>query len=162
MSFSIIGLTETWLDNSNHLSYIEGYISIHNPRCEKVGGGVGIHLSKHLEFKNRGDLAFISDCAESLFIEVNRAKEKNIVVGVIYRPSDKSLNEFISELHQLLSHISKEDKIICLLADWNIHLLSYARHHPSASGEFLKLMFLECFPAYNATNWNNRTQSFTN
>ena len=76
MNFSIIVLTETWLDNSNHLSDIEGYSFIHNLRCERVRGGVGLYLSKHLEFKNRSDLAFISDCAESLFTEVNMDRKK--------------------------------------------------------------------------------------
>ena len=76
LNFSIIGLTETWLDNSIHLSDIEGYNFIHNPRCERVGGGVGIYLSKHLEFKNRTDLAFISDCAESHYLLKSTERKK--------------------------------------------------------------------------------------
>ena len=38
------------------------------------------------------------ETAESMFVEVNRPKEKNLIVGVIYRPPKQSLQEFISDL----------------------------------------------------------------
>ena len=70
LNFSVIGITETWLDNSSHLSDIQGYSFIHNPRADRDGGGVGLYLAEHLKFKNRADLTFVIDCAESLFVEV--------------------------------------------------------------------------------------------
>lgn len=96
-----------------------------------------------MKFKNRTDLTFVNDCAESLFVEVIRPTKKNIVIGVICRPPDRNLNEFIGELDQLLSRISKENKLVYLLADWNINLLCHSNHH--ATGEFLELMYSKTF-----------------
>ena len=124
LDFSVIGITETWLDNS---------------RVHRDGGGVSFYLAEYLKLKNRMDLTFVNDCAESLFVEVIRQTEKKIVIGVIYRPPDRNLNEFIGELDQLLSRISKENKLVYLLADWNINLLCHSNHH--ATGEFLELMY---------------------
>ena len=42
----------------------------------RTGGGVGLYLVDCLEFKHRADLVFSEDCAESLFVEINRMKEK--------------------------------------------------------------------------------------
>ena len=55
---------------------VQGYSFIHNPRVDRDGGGVGLYLAEHLKFKNRTDLTFVNDCAESLFVEVIRPTEK--------------------------------------------------------------------------------------
>ena len=38
------------------------------------------------------------ECAESLFVEINRPKEKNIIVGVVYRPPNQNLQDFMNSL----------------------------------------------------------------
>ena len=70
-------------------------------------------------------------------------RKKNIVISAIYRLPDRNLNEFIGELDQLLSRISKENKLVYLLSDWNINLLCHLNHH--ATGEFLELMYSKTF-----------------
>ena len=112
LNFSVIGITETWLDDISHSSDIPGFNFIHNHRVDRVGGGVGLYLADHLNFKQRADLAFSDGCAESLFVEINRTKEINIVIGVIYRPPDWKLRDFISELDQLVNVISRENKCV--------------------------------------------------
>ena len=59
-------------------------------------------------------MALSSDCAESLFLEINRTKEKNII-RVIYRPPNKNLRDFILELDQLVDGTSKENKPVALI-----------------------------------------------
>ena len=72
---------------------------MHKPRVNRIGGGVGLYIGEHLNYKERHDLAFPEEkSAESLFVEINRTKEKNIIVGIIYRPPDSKLNEFLSDL----------------------------------------------------------------
>ena len=84
LRFSFIGITETWLQDSSHNSNIPGYRFIHKNRTNTSGGGVGLYLADSLEFKWRSDISFSSDeNAEALFVEVNRVKEKNLIVGVI-------------------------------------------------------------------------------
>ena len=127
VKFSDIGITETWHNDSSHTSDISGYNFIHRHRVDRSGGGVGIYLLDHLDFKHRADLAFPSDCAKSLFIEINRTKENNILIGVVYRP-DKNLPQFIIELDQLVDRIWKENKPVFLLGDWNVNLMSHSHH----------------------------------
>ena len=85
VKFPIIGISETWLDDCYHCSDIAGYNFLHKPRVNLIGGGVGLYIGEHLNYKERHDLSFPEDkSAESLFVEINRIKEKNIIVGIIY------------------------------------------------------------------------------
>ena len=87
--FPIVGIAETWLDDCHHVSDIAGYNFLHKPRVNRVGGGVGLCIDEHLNYKERPDLAFpVDGRAESLFAEINRTKKKNEIVGIIYRPPD--------------------------------------------------------------------------
>ena len=85
VKFPIIGISETWLDDCYHFSDIAGYNFLHKPRVNRIGGGVGLYIGEHLNYKDLHDLAFPEDkSAESLSVEINRIKEKNIIVGIIY------------------------------------------------------------------------------
>ena len=138
LKFFVIGISETWLDDSSHSCEIRGFNFIHNHGVGRTGGGVGLYLADYLEFKHRADLVFSKDCAESLFVEINRTKGKNIVIGVIYRPPDCKLRDFILELAQLVSVISEENKTVFLMSDWNLNLMNHCCHQ--ATGEFLDLI----------------------
>ena len=116
VKFPIIGISETWLDDYYHFSDTAGYNFLHKPRVNRIGGGVGLYIGEHLNYKERHDLAFPEDkSAESLFVEINRTKEKNIIVGIIYRPPDSKLNEFLSDLDLVLGKISKENNLVFLM-----------------------------------------------
>ena len=100
-------------------------------------------ISLIIWFKHRVDLVFSKDCAESLFVENNRTMVKSIVIGVIYRPPDCKLRDFILELEELVSVISKENKTLFLMGDWNLNFMNLYCHQ--ATGEFLVLMFSRMF-----------------
>ena len=53
--------------------------------------------------------------AESLFIEIVKPQGKNIVAGVIYRPPNQNLDEFLTMTNELLSKISNENKVCYLI-----------------------------------------------
>jgi len=90
LRFSFIGITETWLRDSSHHTDISGYNFVHNPRKDRTGGGVGLYLADNFDFKCRPDLGFSwTECAECA-VEINRPKEKNIIVGVVYRPPNQN------------------------------------------------------------------------
>ena len=154
LGFSIIGISETWLKDSTHLCDIPGYNYIHEHRKGRTGGGVGLYLDKELEFKCRPDLCISNDSAESLFVEIIRKNEKNIIVGVIYRPPEQNVNDFCVELEQLLSDISKNNKFCALLGDWNLDLMKHGRHKLTA--EFLDIMYAKMFFSFDyASNKNH-------
>ena len=128
-TFSVIGITETWLQDSDHSCDIPGYNFIHNHRPDRSGGGVGLFIRDHLDFKERADLSIQGDSAETFFVEINRTNEKNMVIGVVYRPPDCRLGDFVSELDSLLSRLCKENKTVYLLGDWNVNLMNHLTSH---------------------------------
>ena len=79
-TFSVIGLTETWLNTENNNKYqIPQYKYIGKVRENKQGGGVGLYVNKAYHFKERDDLAInFDDVIESQFIEIT-AKPNNII-----------------------------------------------------------------------------------
>ena len=71
IKFSVIGISETWLNDSSHSVDISGFKFLHcKYRQNRTGGGVGLYISNDLEFKLREDLSLHNaDIAELLFIK---------------------------------------------------------------------------------------------
>ena len=141
LQFSVIGITETWLQNASHLVDINDFSFFHKHRLNRVGGGVGLYLSENYNSRIRGDLCFENEeIAESLFIEINHSIAKNIIVGVIYRPPNQDVTSFLTNYNKLLSKITKpENKTCYIMGDFNLDLLSFQQH--SLTGEFLEQMY---------------------
>ena len=73
---------------------------------------------------------------ESTFIEIINPRKSNIIVGVIYRHPPMDVTDFnCNYLNQLLENISKEQKSIFLLGDFDVNLLNYNEHNQT--NEFL-------------------------
>ena len=101
--FSIIELSETWLnpDNINE-SPLTDYHNIVKVRTNKQGGGVGLYVNRSLQFRERTDLALnVEDVIESHFIELT-TKPSNTLIGIIYRPPNNKLDLFKEYLCELL------------------------------------------------------------
>ena len=87
--FSLIGLTETWLDVDKEEFYdLNGYASVNRYRKDKKGGGVSLHILQGITFMLRNDLDYFDSEMETVFIEIDKSVYNtcsNIVIGVIYR-----------------------------------------------------------------------------
>ena len=87
------------------------------------------------DFKVRDDLSGSdADVMESLFIEIVRSNEKNIVDGVIYRLPNTNVDAFVSKHCELVEKLSRENKLCYLMGDFNLNLLNHGNH--LATGEF--------------------------
>ena len=125
---------------TKELNSLDGYQSIHYCRLIRSGGGVSLLIKNHIEFTMRNDLC-VSDTTESLFIEIDKdiiGKNKNVIVGVIYRPPDTNMKQFNESIEPLLTTIKSEGKIPYFMGDYNINLLN-AEHHPPTQ-EFADMM----------------------
>ena len=126
--FDILGLTETKLIKDKPPIYdtsIEGYDAFFT--CtESNKGGTAIYVNKKFDSKERKDL---SDCLnaprklESTFIELLIKGKKNIIIGCIYKHPLLDIDEFNTLFCQVLDKISRENKEVYLLGDFNIDLL---------------------------------------
>ena len=74
-------------------------------------------------------------------------KKSNIIVGTIYKHPSMDLTDFNSNyLNDLLEKVSKEQKSVFLIGDFNINLLNYNVHNPTS--EFLDSLTSNSFPPY--------------
>ena len=134
--FTAIGISETWLNDHNCDLYdIAGYNLIEVHRHTKKGGGVGIFLDNNIPYQIRSNLCLTDDVSECVFIEIDKEifkRDKNIIIGVIYRPPNSDLDAFNSSISLLLSELMQENKHCYIMGDYNINLLNYENHQLTA------------------------------
>ena len=129
--FSIIGITETRVFDSQlpENLKISNYSAFETPREGKCGGSL-LYVSKNMDTIHRPDLEklmYRSKLLETSFVEISREKQKNIVVGCIYRHHDLTIKDFIeSFIITLLTKIDSENKLVVLMGDFNINLMEFA------------------------------------
>ena len=123
-SFSLIGVTGTWLnDLTSDLVNISGYSFVSNHRISKIGGAVGLYLKNNLEYKLLPECNYSDpDLIESLFVEIKVPKGKNIVTGIIYRPPNQNTAAFIDKLNDILAIITKGNKQCYIMGDFNLDI----------------------------------------
>mgnify|MGYP002804047169 FL=1 len=114
LPFQIIGLTETWLNDTNDDSFkLDNYDFVNANRTSRNGGGVGIYITKDMNFKLRRDLNTNDEnIMESTFVEIITPNKKNIVIGVIYRPPNSKFDLFENEINQISSKIDKRIRYV--------------------------------------------------
>ena len=150
--FSFIGLTETWLDEYKHDLYdLPNYNCIHKFRegrrgvCVCVcggGGGGSLCLRNGIAYTNRNDLEYFDCEMESVFIEIDCTvfgTKSNIIIGVIYRMPDSSVDVFNERMCDILNVVTKEKKICYLVGDLNIDLLKHEEHRPTS--DFVDILY---------------------
>ncbi|XP_072180116.1 uncharacterized protein [Diadema setosum] len=136
---SVIGISETWINNlpSSFFS-IPGYTFHSNNRLDRKGGGVGFFVTNNLKVKILKDLNIMCDSLECIFIEIELSKQKNIVVGEVYKPPSSNFRDFLDAFSDLLLTPSLYQKNIFIMGDFNLNLLHYSENVHCQ--EFLDLM----------------------
>ena len=79
---------------------------------------------------------------ESVFIEIDKSvfqSSCNIIIGVVYRMTNSSVEVFNERLSDILNSVKKENKLFYLLGDLNIDLFKHDVHRPTS--EFLDTMY---------------------
>ena len=141
--FSLIGITETWLNASNFELYgLPGYSSINKYRQKRVGGGIALYIREGIQFEERTDISIFNDELELLCIEIDKScfdSVSNILIILVYRIPDSNLDLFQQHLTPYLETVVKEKKLCYLLGDLNIDLLKHEIHSPTSN--FLDLMY---------------------
>ena len=150
-TFSIIGLSETWLkltDIPANIYSLPGYYFESKNRHDRTGGGVAMYISTNVQYVVRHDLTRSTDSFESIFVEVDNYGSKNIIVGVIYKPPSVSFDNFCVNFQDALDIIAAENKSCLISGDFNINLLNV--DHNSQCQEFVDLIFNHsCIPLIN-------------
>ena len=86
-TFSIICFSETWLDETNStensLYELPNYMSKHQVRSDRRGGGVSIYVHKTFDLKVRSDLSINNKDIESISVEISSNKKRNSLVNIL-------------------------------------------------------------------------------
>ena len=147
----IIVVVETHLTKTNCASYTEselksiipGYEFYHRDRTTKKGGGVGIFVSQRISagVQILDQIQFHDEKFENLVMTLPNAiaskdanHKKDLIIAAIYRPPNYQSNEmFESELEKTLRIADKNKNKLVLIGDFNLDLLKYETHFPTAN-----------------------------
>lgn len=144
MDFTVVALSETWLNcNNYHCHSLPGYNMESNFRSDRIGGGVSLLVKESVDYVLREDLSVFQSNFESLFIEIGQEqgllKAKGIIIGVIYRPPGMNVDDFTLILSDILDKLKLESKLVYMCGDFNVNLLQSDTHLPTAS--FIDAMY---------------------
>ncbi len=143
-SFDFIGISELYQCCNDSRLCLPGYHEL-IARCRDDGprGGVGLFMKDTLNYKIREDISvFIPHIFESVFVEIINTKERNLIVGVIYRPNTEpraDLDIFSSNMEAIMDTINNELKHTMIMGDLNIDLLRFQTHRKT--NEYLDSIF---------------------
>ena len=123
----MICFSETWLDDtdSNSLYELPNYISKHQIRDDRKGGGVSFYIHNSLSFRVLPNLCINSTDIESLSIEISLNDERNTLVNVLYRPPSGKIEPFENVLSKLLSSVQNSNQNLHIAGDFNLNLLDH-------------------------------------
>ena len=126
-SFSVICFSETWLDDtdSNSLYELPNYISKHQIRDDRKGGGVSFYIHNSLSFRVLPNLCINSTDIEFLSIEISLNDQRNTLASVLYRPPSGKIEPFENFLSKLLSSVQNSNKNLHIAGDFNLNLLDH-------------------------------------
>ncbi|CAJ0940425.1 unnamed protein product [Ranitomeya imitator] len=87
-NFDIVGITETWLDESYDWAVnLQGYSLFRKDRKNRRGGGVCLYVKSCLKSTLREDISEGNEDVESIWVEIHGGKNGNkILIGVCYKP----------------------------------------------------------------------------
>ena len=137
-SFDCICLTETWYTNqTSELYTMTGYNKIDRIRTAQQGGGVSVLLKEGIQYKERCDLSCIDDDIECIFVEAILAKK--VIIGVIYRPPNRKIEDFNEKLKSIMDQIDVARLPCYLIGDTNINVINHSNHKETAN--YLEMMY---------------------
>lgn len=136
-----MAITETKLNNNNVSNIdLNNYHFFHTDSTT-MAGGAGLYISKDLQSVHRPDLKFSIPLVESCWSEILTDKRvPGIVVGCIYRHPSANLQEFTSNLENILKELNEKKYQIYILGDMNIDFLKYNEH--TNTEEYLDMLYL--------------------
>ena len=152
-NFDVIGISEHKILKDTHPAVninLEGYNEFIYEPTETTHGGTGFYIKNGVDYVKRDDLQINSPSNfESMFIELQFPKKKNLIVGCIYRhPSSiLSVHDFTNTyLDPILQKISSENKQCVLMGDFNINLLKADTN--GTVGDFYNMMSSNFFTPF--------------
>ena len=136
IKFSVIIITETWLDSCSLHYNLPGYKAFHTIRHSGRGGGVSIFIDQSIHSEGIQPISSIFLNCEISAVKLKLSNQIINIIGV-YRPPGGCLNDFNNEFFEMIESYCTRHK--CIIAgDFNVNLAS---DHPAES----ETVFIENF-----------------
>ena len=143
VNFDTIGITETWLNETNKYIYnLNGYNHVPLVRQDRIHGRVSLFISASISYRILNEISIVNKDIECIFIEIELNGDR-IHVGIIYRTPDADCRNFCDYLVNILESLKPHNQSCYIMGDYNIDLLKHSTHNPTS--EFLYLMFSNSF-----------------
>ena len=126
----ILLICETWKNKNGPTPVLEGYEFVSKNRTHKLGGGVGIFVSKKLRFKSRQDLEIECDTIEHCIIELQLRKQ-NVLICSGYRAPSQNPSKFLQDYEKLSNSMNSTQLSVIVGMDHNLDLLKQKTHNPT-------------------------------
>jgi len=118
----IIALSETRIKETSIIATLPCYSFI-NENSQTQAGGVGAYIKNNLKYLQRRDLQFKMHECENIRLEI-LGKRQKIIIGIVYRHNQYSIDEFSQSLSETITKIEKNNYADYVLGDININLLN--------------------------------------
>ena len=94
-------------------------------RSHSQNGGVGMYVKSNLSASPRKDLDCSNDDFETVWIEVDRKNEKNLLFCCVYRHPNSNVESLTFHLNDILLKVTQSNKLAFIMGDFNVNLLNY-------------------------------------
>ena len=97
-----------------------------------------MYIKDDIQFIRRRDIEFDFESVETCFIEILR-KQKNTIIGCIYRHPSNKFDIFHEVICQKLHYINKSGYEAYITGDFNVNLINYS--YNKATSDYLDMLF---------------------
>ena len=104
-------------------------------------------LAKSLNAFKRDDLSITDDEFETVWVQIFNTKNKNILCCCAYRHPSSNPVRFKEHLESTLSRLTRENKNIFLMGDFNVNLLNH--ENKPESNDFLQMLISSFLTFYS-------------
>ena len=120
--FDILGLSETWLDQSilDPELHLCGY-NLERKDRNSLGGGVACYINSNLIYTRKHDLEL--EDLEILWLEVKLKHSQLYLIAVVYRPPNSS-NDFFPKVELQFEKALQYTSNVVILGDFNCNMLT--------------------------------------
>ena len=144
----VLGISETWLTESiqENLTTINNYDCIRadrkwndvNTNYIKKGGGICMYINKNLKYTTHVLDKFNISCrdVECQWVKLIFEKQRNVIVGNLYRPPQGNVNFFIDYMDGVLETVDLSKEDVFLMGDYNIDFLNKLDESYKSINEF--------------------------
>ena len=91
-----------------------------------------------MDYIVRADLNALENEFETIWVEIKNKKSQNVLCCCAYRRPNTEVEKFNDYIDKVMQKISKENKLIFCMGDFNVNLLNYNLH--SHTNDFINTM----------------------